>query len=98
MYGKLTRVLAAAMLTIGVASTSGALAEGNAPATPAPQPQSPMQGQGMMGDHGKMEGGGNMMGMMSAMTRMANTCNTMMESATHGPAAPAAPQPGSSHG
>lgn len=103
MYGKLTRVLAAAILTIGIA-TSAALAQTNAPAAPPSQAPSPMQGQGMMGGQGTangqgmMGGGGNMMEMMSAMTRMANTCNSMMESASHGSGAPAKPSTGPSHG
>ncbi len=109
MYGKLTRVLAAAILTIGVASTTAALAQTNAPAAPPQQAPSPMQGQGMQGQgmmggqgtangQGMMGGGGNMMEMMGAMTRMANTCNSMMESANHGAKAPAKPSTGPSHG
>lgn len=99
MHKKLIGVLAAAILTAGLATA--AFAQSNAPAAPQQQPRSPMQGQGMMGGGGMIGGGSNMMGMMgmmSAMTRMANTCNRMMESATKVPASPAGTTSNPSHG
>jgi hypothetical protein len=94
MYGKLTRILAAALLTAGVSATSVALAEEDAkPAVPQQQSPNSMQGPGMMGGQA-MPNGQN----MSGMTRMANTCNTMMERASHTPASPGTPAPGTSRG
>ncbi|MDA8249621.1 MAG: hypothetical protein M0Z28_10630 [Rhodospirillales bacterium] len=94
MYGNLSRLLAATVLTAGLALGPAALAETHAPTSP-PSHSAPMQGQGMMGGGGKTGGngmmggsGGGMMGMMTAMTRMMNTCNTMMANAGHGPALP----------
>lgn len=96
MYGNLSRLLAATVLTAGLAIGPAALAETHAPASP-PQHPAPMQGQGMMGGggmtggNGMMGGGGGMMGMMgmmTAMTRMMNTCTTKMANAGHGPVSP----------
>ena len=90
-----TRLLATALLSLGVAAAPAALAQTPTPASPPSKRPAQMGGQGMMGGagaargHGMMGGGtmgshgGGMMGMMSAMTRMANTCNRMMENASN---------------
>ncbi len=104
MNTQTTRLLATAVLTLGVATA--ALAQTPTPASPPSKPPAQMGGQGMMGgagpaqSHGMMGGGmmGNkgsgMMGMMSAMTRMANNCNRMMESANNKSHHPATSAPG----
>ena len=88
MNTQTSRLMAAALLTIGVTTT--ALAQTPVPAKPPAQ----TDGQGLMGTAGTEQGnsmmgsgtmggnGGSMMGMMSAMTRMANTCNRTMENAS----------------
>ena len=93
MNTQTTRLLATAVLTLGVATA--ALAQTPAPASPPSKLPAQMGGQGMMGGAGTAQGhgmmGGGMMGnkgagmmdMMSAMTRMANNCNRMMESANN---------------
>ncbi|MDE2583742.1 MAG: hypothetical protein KGL52_19060 [Rhodospirillales bacterium] len=101
-----TRLLATAVLTLGVATAPAALAQPLTPASLPSKPPAQTGGQGIMGGagaaqgHGMMGGGtmgshgGGMMGMMSAMTRMASNCNRMMESANNKSHHPAASAPG----
>ena len=101
-----TRLLATALLSLGVAAAPAALAQTPTPASPPSKRPAQMGGQGMMGGagaargHGMMGGGtmggrgSGMMGMMSAMTRMANNCNRTMESANNMSHHPATSAPG----
>jgi Spy/CpxP family protein refolding chaperone len=80
MTSKLKIAGMVAMLTIGLATAPGAIAQDDS-----------MKGGGMMGRDGMM--GGGMMGtmnMMQQMSEMMNTCNKMMRSMTpqHAPQTP----------
>ena len=97
MSAKPYRVLAVAVVAIGLASASIALAAAKDAGAPAQTPPG-TAGQGMMNGGAMMGNDGGMMSVMSAMTRMANLCNRMMKTALDVPGSPAKQAPHQSHG